>query len=119
MKLLLILTLSINSCFAIDITQIKKGESAPADGFFVDSENMKKFRQINEDKKVLEQKTLKLEDLQVVNEQRVKFYQDQSETAYKEASKAQLKGLMGTLGGFTVGIGITVISVYLASKLVK
>ena len=66
MKYLLIILLIINSAFAIDVTPVKKGDVVTKDGFFVDKDNMKKLRQNNEEKKLLEQKSLKLKDLQTV-----------------------------------------------------
>ena len=119
MKYLLIFLLTFSSAFAIDVEPIKAGEAAPKDGFFVDAENMKKIRQINEDKKRLEAQKIKLEDLGRINEQRISIYRKESENAYKEASRAKLKGFLGTFGGFVVGVSVTGLAFYVATKVVK
>lgn len=119
MFLLSILFSLVFNVYAIDITPIKKGDPSPNDGFFVDAENMKKFRIINEEKKVLEVKNLKLEDLNYVNEKRIEFYKSVADESRKETSKAHIKGFIGTIGGFTVGIAVTGMAVYLATKVIK
>lgn len=119
MRLLIILILTFSTAFAIDVKPIKEGDPAPKDGFFIDSENMKEIRQINEDKKRLELQKIKLEDLGRINEQRMTIYRTEAETAYKEASRAKLKGFIGTFGGFVVGVGLTGLAVYAATKVLK
>ena len=67
MKIFMILMLSVSlaqSGFAASsIKPIKKNESAPYDGYVINEEAEKNFRQINEEKKHLEKVNIKLEDL--------------------------------------------------------
>lgn len=119
MKLLIILLISISQCFAIDVTPLKKGEVAPKDGFFVDTENMKQLRKINEDKKVLEKKVVKLEDLAAINEERVGAYRKLSEESQKQLRWEQTKGSFKGVGGFVIGVLATSLAAYAAIKVVK
>ena len=119
MKLLLIILLSISNCFAIDVTPIKKGEPAPANGFFIDQPNIKKMRKINEDKKVLERKVTKLEDLAVINEQRVETYKKLSRESEDQLRWEKTKGNFKGVGGFLVGVLATSLAAYAAIRIAK
>jgi len=119
MKLLLIILLSISNCFAIDVTPIKKGEPAPANGFFIDQPNIKKMRKINEDKKVLERKVTKLEDLAVINEQRVETYKKLSQESEDQLIWEKTKGNFKGVGGFLVGVLATSLAAYAAIRIAK
>ena len=119
MKLLLIFLISISQCYAIDVTPIKKGAPAPKDGFFVDSENMKEFRKINEDKKVLERKVIKLEDLAVINEQRVETYKKLSQESEDQLRWEKTKGNAKGIGGFLIGVLATSVAAYAAIRISK
>ena len=119
MKLLLIFLLSISQCLAINITPVKKGEPAPKDGFFVDKENMKKFREINEKKKNLEQQVATLEDLRVIDESRIKVHKNIINKADREIQKERTKGNLKGIGGFLLGVFATSVAAYAAIKVVK
>lgn len=119
MKYLLIICLTLSNCFAIDVTPIKKGEAASKDGFFIDSENLKEMRQINEDKKVAESSNLLLQDLVNINEQRIEIYKNNQklyeDALVKEKTKSDMKGI----GGFILGILVTSGTFYIATKIVR
>lgn len=107
MKYVLILCLSINLVFAIDVTPIKKGDPAPDNGFFVDNPNMQELRNINEKKKILEQKVVKLEELNVITEQRLGLYKEHTNTIERQVHKESLKGNLKGIGGFILGAVLT------------
>lgn len=119
MKILLIFCLTISSAFAIDVNPIKKGEPAPRDGFFVDPENMKDLRQINEDKKRLEQQNLKLKDLSAVQNERIGLYKEEVKEQNKAIRKERTKGDIKGIGGFLLGVLATSVAAYAAIKVSK
>jgi hypothetical protein len=118
MRLLLAFLFSFN-CLAIDIVPIKKGEPSPGEGFFVSIEEMKKFRQINEEKKLLEQKVLTFKDLSIVNDQRIEVYQKQSNYYQEQYLKQQTKTMWSGIGGFILGAAATSLAAYGTVRLLK
>ena len=119
MKLILIILFTINTAFALDITPVKKGFIIQKEGFFIDKTNMKELRQINEDRKVLDRKVAKLEDLAVINEQRVEIYKKLSQESEDALRWEQTKGNFKGIGGFIIGVLATSIATYAAIKIVK
>lgn len=119
MKLLLIILLSISSCFAIDITPLKKGEPAPAQGFFVDSANMKELRKINEQKKLLERENVTLKDLGEINEQRIGTYKKLAQESEKQLIREKTKGTFKGIGGFILGVAATSVAAYAAIRFTR
>ena len=119
MKLLLIILLTMSQAFAIDVTPVKKGDPSPKDGFFVDTENMKKFREINEKKKNLEKQVVTLEDLGVINEERIKIHKTMLSNTEREVSKERTKGNLKGLGGFILGVLATSVAAYAAIRVSK
>lgn len=59
-----------------NITFVEKGDPAPYAGYVVDESQMKHFRQINEEKKLLEKKTIKLEELGIRQEDSKEWYKN-------------------------------------------
>jgi hypothetical protein len=118
MKLLMVFLISFNA-LAIDIVPVKKGEPAPSDGFFVSPEEMKKFRQINEEKKLLDQKVISFQDLAITNEQRIDIYKKHSDYYQQEVVKAQNKTMWAGIGGFVLGVVATSLSAYGTVRLLK
>jgi hypothetical protein len=116
MKYLIILLVSFN-CFAIDVTPIKKGEPAPKEGFFIDAENMKKLRKINEEKKLLEKENITLKDLAYVNEQRINTYKKLSLESEKMFVREKTKGSFKGVGGFLIGVAATSLAAYAAIRI--
>lgn len=119
MKTILILVTSINLCFAIDVDPIKKGEPAPKDGFFIDSNNLQEMRQINEEKKLLEKENIKLEQLRVTSENIEKNYQERLDLASKQITKEQVKGDLKGIGGFLLGVLATSAAAFAAAKVLE
>jgi len=116
MKILVILICSINLTFALDVTPIRKGQAAPDNGFFVDQENMKGFRKINEENKLLKKENLELEELSFVNNKIEKNYQDRLDFASKEITKEQIKGNLRGVWGFVLGVAATSLAAFAAAK---
>jgi len=119
MKILIILLISISQCLAIDVTPIQKGEKAPANGFFLDTPNMKEVRQINEEKKVLKKENVTLKDLNSINESRVDTYRKLSEESEKALSWERTKGNGKGIVGFVVGVIATSVAAYAAIRVSK
>jgi hypothetical protein len=119
MKILLIILFSITNCYAIDVTPVKKGDIVKTDGFHIDQPNMKKLRKINEDKKVLEKKVTKLEDLAAINEQRVETYKKLSQESEDQLRWEKTKGNFKGIGGFLVGVLATSLAAYAAIRISK
>lgn len=119
MKFLLVLLTSINLCFALDVTPVKKGDPSPSDGFFVTTESMKKLRKINEEKKILEKENITLKDLSVINEKRIQTYKMYAEESHKQASWERTKGNFKGAGGFVLGVLATSLAAYAAIRVSK
>lgn len=115
MKYLLLFALSFN-CFGIDVKAVKKGESVPEDGFFVTAEEMKKLRQINEEKKILQEKVYTFEDLRIIDTQRVEFYKVSNESYQKALVQEQTHSTLKMIGGFILGSITTGATYYFATK---
>ena len=99
--------LSCSLCFGQEIKIIKKGAPAPFDGFVVDAKQMKVFRQIDKDRKVLKEKEITLKDLGVVQEKRIKYFQDQADFYQTEMQAQQVKGWFKNTVYFLGGVAIT------------
>lgn len=113
---LLIFTLNT---YAIDVTPVKRGDKVPKDGFFVDTNNMKKFRKINEDKKTLEKKVVKLEELSIIKDQRIEVYQEMNKNSERAVSSERAKGNLKGIGGFIIGVLATSVAAYAAIQVTK
>jgi len=108
-KRILSIIISLLLCFSIsaqDILIIKKGEAASQDGFLVSAEQMKKFREINEKKKLAEKKNITLKDLRLVQDERINFYRNMSEDYRKElryqSVKSNTKSFLWFIGGVLI-----------------
>lgn len=119
MKIILLLSLIFNSVYAIDITPIEKDEKAPFSGFIIDKDNMKKFRQINEDKKNLEKETILLKDLAAIQEQRVDNLKEQNSLTEKELNREKFQSNLKGIGGFLIGVLATSLAAYAAIRVAK
>ena len=96
-----------NISYANDIEIIKKGEAAKADGFWVSSDQMKQFREINEKLKLAERKIIKLEDLQVTQTEQIDFYKKRAERYQLAFEKEQTRGFWSNVMYFGLGTLIT------------
>ena len=108
MKTILVILLSINFCFAGEISIIKKGESAKYSGFLVDKSQMKTFRKINEEKKLSEAKNLVLSDLKLTHEGMIAFHKKRVESAQNELQTQQFKNYLSNIVFFSLGVIATI-----------
>lgn len=119
MKLLIILLFSISTTFAQNVQTIKKGESAPADGFFVTKEQMQKFVDTDKENKLLKKKVIKLEQLQIVQDQRIELYKNRVTELDKELVRESRRGSFKGIGGFVLGVLATSAAAYAAIQVSK
>lgn len=119
MKILLVFILLMNSALAIDVRVIKKGQQAPEDGFFVTAKTMKELRKVNEDKKALEKKVVKLEQLAFIKDQKIELYAVELKETHKQLSWERTKGNFKGIGGFLIGVAATSLAAYAASRVIK
>jgi len=119
MKFLIVILISISQVFAIDVIPIEKNEKAPEKGFFIDTENIKELRKINEEKKLLKKENVKLQDLQTINEQRINTYKEFAQESEKELYKEKIKGNVKGVWGFILGVLSTSVAAYAAIRVAK
>lgn len=112
MKYLLILTLLLSSINAFAVTPIKKGEVSPVDGYVFTPDEEKKLRQINEE-------NITLKDLQVHQEEKTQILEERTKN-YKDYVEQQ-KNLGPWEKGAYIGLGVggTVLLLFLATSVVK
>ena len=106
MKSILLLIL-VPSITLADMQVLKKGDSASFDGVLVDAEQMKEFRQINEEKKNLELQNIKLKDLGVIQEQRIDLYKQEVQRVTEDLSRSEKKAFWQSAGTFVLGVLVT------------
>lgn len=109
MKILITLLLSLNICFAQQISPIKEGETAKHTGYLVD----KKFAEVAtyNDKKIplQEAKIDLLTRLGKIDKERAEDYK-------KRANKAELRGDLKGIGGFLLGVLASSLAVFAIKK---
>ena len=98
-RLILIFLISFN-CFSQNAIKIKKGEKASFSGALVKEETLDRL--IKSDKKVLV-----LEQLRLIDEQKVDIYKDRLLNTEKELSKSNRRKFWSNIGYFTLGVIIT------------
>lgn len=103
--ILFILT-TISPTFAApgEMDIIKEGEPAKYDGFTIDDERAQYFRQINEERKLAEEKSAKQEQLAKINETETQYYKDNYLETKKELEKQESKKTFIMVGAFVGGI---------------
>lgn len=99
------------------ITYVVEQDPMPYDGFAVDSPQMKHFRQVNEEKKVLDEKVVKLEDLKFQQEVKIDNLQQNYELLDKQYKLEQKRYTIQKYLYFFGGIALSGAAVYGASKL--
>ena len=90
-----------------EMTTINKGDTAPHSGILVDAAQMKEFRQINEEKKLLETENLKLKDLGVINDQRIDLYKEHVKQVTEDLSRSERRAFWQSVGTFALGVVVT------------
>jgi hypothetical protein len=109
MKYILICALLSFTVFADEgrVDPIKKGESAQYDGFTVDKPQMKKFITINEERKLLDEKCKKLDELNKLQEAEMGYCAQQKKDLETQlVAEKRAKWIVGGalfLGGLMTG----------------
>lgn len=116
--LLLMTTVRAEDVLHGKIKAIEAGEVAEYSGFLVDDSQMKHFRQINEEKKLLEQKTIKLEELGIRMEDSKNWYQDNYYKIKDKYEWQQTKSFWVNTLFFVGGVVLTGLITYGAMKTV-
>jgi hypothetical protein len=106
MKYILLFLISFN-VFAQQQVILDKGQTAPFDGILSDSDQMKKYRTINEEKKLLDKEVIKLRDLNLTKDERMKLYKEEAADWKQQYRKEQVKGFWSKVGYFTLGVLVT------------
>lgn len=115
MKYLIIFLISINFCFAQQISPIKQGQKASYDGFLIDKKFEQDRRKERELLKLERNRTELLKQLGEVHKEKAGFYRQE----VKEANRQILKGKFRTVFYFVVGVLAGGAAVYVGSKVSK
>lgn len=99
------------------ITYVEKDDPMPYTGFAVDKPQMRHFRQINEEKMVLDKKVVKLEELRYQHEAKIDFLEDEYALLDKEYKAEQRRNTWNKVFYFAGGVLLSGAAVYGASKL--
>lgn len=118
MKLLILFIISFNLP-AQTLTPLEKGQPAPYSGHLADKKAMENFRTTNEENKLLKQKEMKLEELQIIKDEKIKYYQTESEFFQKELRKEKVSGNFKGIGGFIIGVVATGVAAWAAIQVTK
>jgi len=86
---------------------IQKDEKSTIDGFVMDSEREKYFRETNEKWKLAAEKEVYLMQVNTIQETEIKYYKDNYMETRKELDKAESKAAWLFPLGFIAGIGLT------------
>lgn len=119
MKLLFLLLFSFSSLAQEPIRWVEKGHVVESGSFLVTPDQMKKFREINEKKKNLEKQVVTLQELQYINEDRIKVHKEINTELEKQVSKEQFKSGAKSIGAFILGVLATSAAAYAAIQVSK
>lgn len=112
----LIIFLFTFQALAIDVVPIKKGESVPEDGFFINKEEMSKLTQQRQN---LENQIITLKQLNTLNEDRYQMLENYHQDLSYELKKEKVKSRWSGIGGFFLGTLATSLAVYAATQIIK
>ena len=115
-KLIIVLLLSFSTLATDQVKYVNKGDSVPYNGYLF---SPKSELRIRTKVKNLEHKLETMGQLSVVKDKRLELYKSSYEEATKELSKQQVKSYLWTIGGFTIGIGLSAIAVYSMKKVLR
>lgn len=102
-----------------NITPVQVGEVVMYDGFLVDAPQMKHFRQINEEKKLLEDKTIKLEELGIREKEAKDWYKNNYYEVKKKYEWQQTKSFWVSTLYFLGGAVLTGAVSYATVKTIR
>lgn len=96
--------------FSKEMAVLKKGDAAPFDGVLSDSEQMKEFRQINEENKLLKLENLKLSDLSAIQGKKEDLYKLDIDNKQSQIVRLERREVWLTAGAFLIGVIATSIA---------
>jgi hypothetical protein len=95
------------SCHAQKSVVLPKGKEAPFDGVLSDADQMKEYRKVSEENKLLGLENLKLKDLAVTQDQRISLYQEELKVVKDDYKSLERKTFWSNLGYFALGVLVT------------
>jgi len=116
MKFILVLMITISIGFAQDIVPMKRDG---VKGFWVSTKTMDEFRKINEEKKLLEAKSLSLEQLAIAKDTRIDFYRKEADKAYTAYKSSESRSFWKSSAFFILGVAATGFASYAAIRTTK
>ena len=114
-----LIVITIQCTEAGQIIPIKKGEESPITGYVIDNAQEKKFRQINEESKLLEKKAVTLEQLGELHNQRAEYYKSLYVESQKDLQSKEDRNFWTKTIYFVGGIVVTGFISYAAMKYSK
>lgn len=102
----MIFLILINVSFA-KVVKIQQGEPAPFTGAILDNEELNRYRQLDEKDAVREAQVKNLNDLRIIQDERIEFYQLQVKEVRKELLKSESSRWLTNIGYFVLGVAIT------------
>jgi len=109
-KFILLFVFTFN-VFAQNTVLLNKGESAPFDGVLSDSDQMKIYRQSNEEKKLLQDKVLTLKDLNATIQERSDVYKAEGDYYRSQLRTQEFRGFWANVGYFALGVLATSLAI--------
>lgn len=120
MSIIISFILALSFSFAQDnVKFVKKGHVVEIDSFIVSREQMKKFVELSEKNKLLEQKVVTLENLSANYLDQISYHKQRAHDLQKELDWSETKGYFKTTGGFLAGIVLTGLASYAAIRSAK
>jgi hypothetical protein len=114
-RFILIFVISFN-CFTQTAVVLTKGDTAPFDGVLSDDKQMRVYRQANEENILLEEKVLKLQDLNATIQERSDIYKSEGNYYRSELRKSEVTSFWGKVGFFALGVLATGLAVKAADS---
>jgi hypothetical protein len=100
MKILLILLLSINLCFAQNAVKLNKASLAPFTGILVKKERLDTLVKA-------EKKNLVLEDLRLTQDELIDYHKNSARVYRKRLAEAKFNSFWANTGYFVLGVVLT------------
>ncbi len=110
LTLMMLLIALTNNVFAQSAVRIDKGEAAKFKGVLITEE-----KAIQLDK--AQRSNLVLKDLQIAQEDIIKYHREDAKVARTELSRAKFSSFWGNVGSFALGVLVTSVSLSISQEL--